>query len=384
MQEVIDEDEIAARNRVQLPHNSRYIFEESPLLASSPPPIRRRPTVESVYDERDSDSEGEFRLSGTRYILEPAIHAPAGHRSPTAFNAFQDWRVSDTDWGKPGMHSYTRDGELKVTGHRTVKRVEYLFDLPPYIPIPDDAHDTAFVIDLDSTEFDLRDKHGKLYSIDGLIKKHDNDSWKGTTGSADTFVSVTFGEGQKPILCRRSRLTCKGGFACSFVGSEFVNVERRFFDAELRAVTAIWSKKCTAIDTHGNVCTGVPIVKENRLLVSTTPPHVKSVKYYQHTTPLGTLPAPSTPLFCTASERPARTLPLASNPMRTPQAMSTHPVPIGGMLLSQRPPMLYRVPAPSPISLATFLPISDDESRGRHLPRCTRHPVGPRFGGDLN
>ncbi|KAJ7048926.1 hypothetical protein C8F01DRAFT_798726 [Mycena amicta] len=223
MEEVIDEDEIAARDRVKLPGNSRYIFEASPLPASSPPPIRRHPTVESLDDERDSDSEGEVLSSDSRYVLEPAIRAPAGHRSPTAFNAFEDWRVSDTDWGNRGMHSYTREGELKVTGHRTVKRVEYLFDLPPHIPIPDDAHDTAFVIDLDSSQFDFHDKHGRLHSIDGLIKKHDNDSWKGTTGSADTNVFVTFGEGQKPVLCRRSRLTCKGAssrsiYYCAKVG----------------------------------------------------------------------------------------------------------------------------------------------------------------------
>ncbi|KAJ7048929.1 hypothetical protein C8F01DRAFT_1356429 [Mycena amicta] len=78
------------------------------------------------------------------------------------------------------------------------------------------------------------------------------------------------------------------GFACSFLGSEFVNVERRSFDADLRrevfsaqrraratagtteerrvaeAVAAIRSKTCTAINAHGAVCTGVPIIKENR------------------------------------------------------------------------------------------------------------------------
>ncbi|KAJ6565951.1 hypothetical protein DFH09DRAFT_1472832 [Mycena vulgaris] len=121
---------------------------------------------------------------------------------------------------------------------------------------------------------DLLDKNGARYTVDALIKNKDNDSWKGNTGTGDSKVVVSFGPGEDPILCRRSRLSCK--------------VERRELDPTSRdAVFAaqpqtrreegttperkvteflqlIRTQKCNAVDKHGRKCAGAPILRARR------------------------------------------------------------------------------------------------------------------------
>ncbi|KAJ6631654.1 hypothetical protein B0H10DRAFT_1979696, partial [Mycena sp. CBHHK59/15] len=63
--------------------------------------------------------------------------------------------------------------------------------------------------DLHDAQYNLTDKHGRLYTVDALIKNKDNDSFEGPTGTGDSKVLVTFQPGQPPILCRRSRLGYK-------------------------------------------------------------------------------------------------------------------------------------------------------------------------------
>ncbi|KAF7327095.1 hypothetical protein MKEN_00285500 [Mycena kentingensis (nom. inval.)] len=177
------------------------------------------------------------------------IRAPAGYRSLELFNAYDDWRESGTEWGKDGVQSYVRDEAFDITSRRSVTRVEYVFGLPPHFPIPET--ETASICDLDHPRFDLRDNQGKLYTIDALIKNHDNDSWRGPTGASDSRAWVTFGPGQEPILCRRSRLKCTGGFSCSFIDPQHVNKVRRDLDAPC-------------------ACTGFAIVRENKVANSAT------------------------------------------------------------------------------------------------------------------
>ncbi|KAF7300794.1 hypothetical protein MKEN_01304900 [Mycena kentingensis (nom. inval.)] len=228
IEDVMDEEDIAARARPSLPSDSRYILEESgyihpppppppppapssPLPPSSPPPpssddiyANRRVTIEDVEDEHKLDSEGEVLSSEYEHVLETidVIRAPVDHRSPAAFNQYTDWREADTKWGIPGFKSFTRDAAFNVTTQKSVSRVEYLFELPPYLPIP--AEDTAFIVDLDRPQFDFLDGKNTLRTIDALIKNHDNDSWKGTTGTGDSTVWVKFGPNDDPILCYRS------------------------------------------------------------------------------------------------------------------------------------------------------------------------------------
>ncbi|KAJ6518461.1 hypothetical protein DFH09DRAFT_1331945 [Mycena vulgaris] len=114
---------------------------------------------------------------------------------------------SDTLWLNDSLSSRVRVGEMRVTSNVTVQRVEYAPGLPSAFPIPEIT--TAFVVDLHDAQYNLTDKHGKLYTVDALIKNKDNDSFEGPTGTGDSKVLVTFEPGQPPILCRRSRLGCK-------------------------------------------------------------------------------------------------------------------------------------------------------------------------------
>ncbi|KAF7337426.1 hypothetical protein MSAN_02269100 [Mycena sanguinolenta] len=70
-------------------------------------------------------------------------------------------------------------------------------------------------------------KKGDLCTPDALIKNKDNDSWEGGTGSADSSVWVTFEPGADPIQCRRSRLKCKGAFACERVDPRLLERQTR-------------------------------------------------------------------------------------------------------------------------------------------------------------
>ncbi|KAJ6514138.1 hypothetical protein DFH09DRAFT_1374065 [Mycena vulgaris] len=150
---------------------------------------------------------------------------------------------SDTLWLDDGLSSRVRVGEMRVTSNVTVQRVEYVPGLPSAFPIPEIA--TAFVVDLHDAQYNLTDKHGKLYTVDALIKNKDNDSFKGPTEPGDSKVLVTFEPGQPPILCRRSRLGCKGSYACEHTDTALLDVVRRDLHPATRdaVFTAQWETR---------------------------------------------------------------------------------------------------------------------------------------------
>ncbi|KAJ6629784.1 hypothetical protein B0H10DRAFT_2428145 [Mycena sp. CBHHK59/15] len=168
----------------------------------------------------------------------------------------------------------------------TVQRVEYLTEFASLYPIPETP--TAFVVNAQHPKFDIRDKHGNLYTVDALIKNKDNDSWRGNTGTCDSKVLVSFEPGEAPILCRRSRLACKGAYVCEPVDPRLLEVIRRDLDPASRdAVFAaqrqtrreegttperkvtqfiqlIRTQKCNATDKDGVKCKGVPILRSKK------------------------------------------------------------------------------------------------------------------------
>ncbi|KAJ7177385.1 hypothetical protein C8R43DRAFT_1118386 [Mycena crocata] len=119
------------------------------------------------------------------------------------------------------MESQARVGQFRVSNNAVVQRVEYLDFIPPIFPVPEIS--TAFVLDLSHPKFDIRDNAGKMYPVDALVKSEDHDSWIG----ADWPVLVSFEPDQLPILCRQSRLKCKGSFTCEHLDSKLVAVARR-------------------------------------------------------------------------------------------------------------------------------------------------------------
>ncbi|KAJ7181385.1 hypothetical protein C8R43DRAFT_969056 [Mycena crocata] len=203
---------------------------------------------------------------------------------PETTNGLQE---SDTFWMDDGMSSQVRIGEFHVTNSVTVQRVEYLNWLPSILPIPEIT--TAFVVDLHDPKFNITDSDGQLYTVDALIKtRSDNDSWIGGTGRADSHVMVTFEPDEPPILCRRSRIDCKGSFACERVDPALLNVVRRELNPATRdAVFAaqretrrqkgtspeqrvteflqiVRGHKCTARQANGEKCNGIAVLKTKK------------------------------------------------------------------------------------------------------------------------
>ncbi|KAJ6475510.1 hypothetical protein C8R45DRAFT_1102787 [Mycena sanguinolenta] len=134
---------------------------------------------------------------------------------------------TDRDGSFSRLSDLPKSDTLKVTTEVTVDRVEYLTDLPSLYPIAETP--TAFVVDLQDPKSHIT-KKGALCSADALIKNKDNDSWEGGTGSRDSYVWVTFEPGADPIQCCRSRLNCKGAFACERVDPRLLKVVRRDLD----------------------------------------------------------------------------------------------------------------------------------------------------------
>ncbi|KAJ6623694.1 hypothetical protein B0H10DRAFT_1943767 [Mycena sp. CBHHK59/15] len=99
---------------------------------------------------------------------------------------------------------------------------------------------------------------------------------------------LTFEPGVPTILCRQSRLSCKGAFACENVDPALLSVVHHDLDPASRdAVFAVqretrwregtttesnatifmnfvWSRRCDARDTNGNKCTGEPILRAQK------------------------------------------------------------------------------------------------------------------------
>ncbi|KAJ7059812.1 hypothetical protein C8F01DRAFT_1253913 [Mycena amicta] len=142
----IDVDDVSHRGG-SLPPDSRFAFEPESSFVPSSPPSMPSSDFEMPASDHSTFSFAENR-SGPR--------APADHRSPESFNRHHDWRASGTG----------------PTSHRDpVEAVEYLFEVPPYIPVP--TRPTAIVVDLDHAKHDLGDpkKPGSLKTVLARIRK---------------------------------------------------------------------------------------------------------------------------------------------------------------------------------------------------------------------
>ncbi|KAF8990948.1 hypothetical protein BDQ17DRAFT_1433437 [Cyathus striatus] len=87
-----------------------------------------------------------------------------------------------------------------------------------------DQDHSAYVLDLSDARYNLHDKFGQQYSVDALIKNKDRDSWGGTNGKADSLSQVLNVFGPSEVVCRRSRLTCQGIWACERADPNLINV----------------------------------------------------------------------------------------------------------------------------------------------------------------
>ncbi|KAJ6603588.1 hypothetical protein DFH09DRAFT_1354717 [Mycena vulgaris] len=263
-----------------------------------------REVVEILSDSEDGSGTGigeNIDLDSDFEVAETLFHSasrsssiPAGflHTSDIDTSDSDDesgLRSSDTIWQDPGLTSRVLVGRFRVTTAVTVDRVEYLSKIPSIWPIP--RIPTAFVLSLDSSYGQVDPKTGLLYTVDHLIKNHDNDSWKATgTGAADNKPMVMFAPGLPltAIECRRARMKCKGCCACERVDPKLIKVDRYELDPTSRdavftarqntrrteGTTAftrtagfynvVVNQKCRAIDAAGMGCDGNPTLRPKK------------------------------------------------------------------------------------------------------------------------
>lgn len=67
-----------------------------------------------------------------------------------------------------------------------------------------------------------------------MLLFQDQDSWSGTTGAADHHPSLNIFT-SSPVPSRRSRLSCRGSFACSELDLALVDVTRYELDPAPRS-----------------------------------------------------------------------------------------------------------------------------------------------------
>ncbi|KAF8175111.1 hypothetical protein BJ912DRAFT_1075466 [Pholiota molesta] len=176
--------------------------------------------------------------------------------------------VSPSVWLDKDVSSTVKYGYVQITRERLVDCVEYVTGLPTHWPVPRDRR--AFIIDLTDPKYDLKNKDGKLMTVDAIIKNSDQESWTGCSGGGinDTrpWVSV-FG-----ALKNQERYELH---AESLDEVLKIQLDTRVQEANSPQKLALiffavcHSSPCTAKDSEGQICAGVPMLqafKNNELI----------------------------------------------------------------------------------------------------------------------
>ncbi|KAF8908580.1 hypothetical protein CPB84DRAFT_1744207 [Gymnopilus junonius] len=243
--------------------------------------------VDSFDVKMDSDSDSD--MDDLDPYADHRMSCSSSGSDSSGSDSDSDSDFAPSKWLDKEVTSTVEVGLFKITREVTVDCIEYLSALPSYWPVPRDNH--AYLIDLSSPKFDLKDKHGKLLPVDTLIKNADQDSWKGCTGGGvkDSHPLTTIfstSDDDEPICCRRSRLKCRGCSACEKVNPEMLSQERYEPDAnilesiiklqfETRSKEADSAEKlaliffaichsitCPAKNKQGEKCDGIPILQK--------------------------------------------------------------------------------------------------------------------------
>ncbi|KAJ6551069.1 hypothetical protein B0H10DRAFT_2242415 [Mycena sp. CBHHK59/15] len=167
---------------------------------------------------------------------------------------------SNTIWQDSGLSSELLVGEFRLTKKLTVKQIEYVSGgFRSIWPIP--RVPTAFVLSSNSTAIDP--DMGLLYTMDHLIKNHDNDSWQSSSGKSNSFPMVVFEPGMPAIKCRRGprRYDLDLASRDAVFAAQQDTRRREGTTAEDRTAgffDIIDKKMCSAIDAVGGKCQGKP------------------------------------------------------------------------------------------------------------------------------
>ncbi|KAK7026129.1 hypothetical protein VNI00_015704 [Paramarasmius palmivorus] len=235
-----------------------------------------------VHMIMDSDDESETEADGSK----KGMKYEDGRESKE--EPVVGWVKSDTDWDDPTIRAemYVGVSKFKITREWTAQRLERINKPASFYPafkVP-----TAVIIDVSDPKYNIIDpKTGLQYTVDHIIKDHDNESFKGPTGTGQPSVNARFGPDSDWISCRRSRVSCKGLFHCEFIDPDLLAVKRWGLETESRDrvlavrkkakseegttpesiaaafLNVIRRRSCPARDKSGNNCTGVPVLKSS-------------------------------------------------------------------------------------------------------------------------
>ncbi|KAF8144420.1 hypothetical protein K438DRAFT_1992878 [Mycena galopus ATCC 62051] len=206
------------------------------------------------------------------------------------FHTESGLQQSDTIWQDPGITSLVLVGKFRISTKVTVQRIEFVMPhgvIPSIWPNP--RIPTAFVLNLGSSYDEIDPKTGKMYTVDFLIKNHDNDSWKSDgSGTGSDKPNIRFDPGQPPIECGCPRMGCKVCYACERIDRYELDPASRdaIFSAQQETrrregttaedVTAgfldiVDKKRCPAVDSAGKPYQGRPkLMPKKKLIAGTT------------------------------------------------------------------------------------------------------------------
>ncbi|KAJ7451197.1 hypothetical protein B0H11DRAFT_2289039 [Mycena galericulata] len=250
----------------------------SPDFGDSEPDDLRKETVGSSSPDLNDSEPDDFQEGATR------SSSPDGAKSEGS-----SLRKSNTVWLDPDITSMVRTVNFKLTRDRRtqVDEIEYIKGgIPSVFPVPRGRK--IYILDLSDSRYAIEDDKQNLMSVDALVKRQDNDSWTGNTGTGNNEVWVNFEPGERHY-CRRSRNDCSGCYACSAVDEKFLDVTRYELDLEARdrmlkaqcetrqmeGDTAakratvffdrVTSTRCAAKHGDGTLCGGKPKLMKNTL-----------------------------------------------------------------------------------------------------------------------
>jgi len=106
--------------------------------------------------DSDSDSKSDISIESLHVV------------NSSDYEAIGDAEISNTVWLDVDVTSTVEYDKTQITRQCVVDAVEYVSGLPSYWPIPQDRR--AYMLDLSNPTFKVKDKTGKLKTVDFLIK----------------------------------------------------------------------------------------------------------------------------------------------------------------------------------------------------------------------
>ncbi|KAF8146181.1 hypothetical protein K438DRAFT_1781221 [Mycena galopus ATCC 62051] len=234
--------------------------------------LATRPSIPPIgiesSDELHPDSDEEDFIVET----DPSDEMYPDPDNNEEFHAEGELQQSDTIWQDPGITSLVLVGTFRISTKVTVQCIEFVKPhgmIPSIWPNP--RVPTAFVLNLGSNYDDIDPKTGKMYTVDFLIKNHDNDSWKSDGSGTETDKpTIRFHPDEPPLICRRARECVARAvdrydldpasrdaiFAAQQdtrrrEGTTAEDITAGFFDI-------VDKKHCPAVDSAGKPCQGRP------------------------------------------------------------------------------------------------------------------------------